>query len=510
MKRTLDVNIGGFVFHLDEDAFNMLERYLESLKKHYRNTEGGEEIISDIENRIAELLHERKPGSGAVIELDDISDIINILGDPEQIFEEEEPKVSYKVSKKLYRDADNRVFGGVAAGLAAYLGLPIALVRILIIILAFPSLGVGILIYFIFWIVVPKAITAKQKLEMKGDPINISNIERKIKDEYSEVKESLKKKGPTVKKNISTFWERVESLFSGIGRVIVILIGCFLIFVSTISLLSIIASLFITNWVIIPFSDLHLYNIVPELLMNTSNSLLFIISLFLFCGIPFILLLYAGLKMVVRFKNNSSLLPISLVCLWIFSIVNLGILATHQLKHYKGKAINYSEVETIEPTSKNTVYIKCLSDNWRKERNDIYMGNIRLTNRDGKTVMLGRAGLDFERSESDKFEITLKKQSRGKDDELAYENIKRIEYKWEFKDSVIYLNNYFTIKDKQLWRAQDLEVVIKVPEGKNIVLDEMIERKLDINTFDFYNFYGEKRNTNTWTMSSKGELEAVK
>ncbi len=193
MKRTLDVNIGGFVFHLDEDAYNMLDRYLNSLKRHYSNAGDGDEIISDIESRIAELLHERKAGVGRVIELEDINSIIKILGDPEQIIDEKPQEINYKISKKLYRDEENRILGGIAAGLAAYLGLPIALVRILCIVFAFASLGITILIYFICWIVVPKALTAKQKLEMKGDPINISNIERAIRDEYYKVKNNISK-----------------------------------------------------------------------------------------------------------------------------------------------------------------------------------------------------------------------------------------------------------------------------------------------------------------------------
>ncbi len=194
MKRTLDVNIGGFVFHLDEDAYEKLNSYIESLKKHYRDSEEGKEIINDIESRIAELLNEKISGTHAVVTIEEITNIIIILGNPEDIFEDEEPQISYKVAKKLYRDQDSRIFGGVASGLAAYFGLPIILARILFIILAFASFGIAVIIYMILWIVTPKAITIKQKLEMKGEPINLSNIEKSIKQEYADVKENLKSK----------------------------------------------------------------------------------------------------------------------------------------------------------------------------------------------------------------------------------------------------------------------------------------------------------------------------
>lgn len=510
MKRTLDVNIGGFVFHLDEDAYNMLERYLNSLKRHYRNAEDGDEIISDIESRIAELLHERKSGDTTVVELEDINAIINILGDPEQIIDEEPTEVNYKISKKLYRDADNRILGGVAAGIAAYLGLPIALVRILYIVFAIASFGIAVLIYFIFWIVVPKALTARQKLEMRGDPVNISNIERSIRDEYNEVKNNIKKKGPKVKKDINSFWDKVENFFSGLGRVVVILIGCLFLAISITALLSIIGTLFIANWVIIPFGDLHLYNLVPELLMSTSNSFLFLISAFLVAGIPFILLLYAGLKMIINFKRKGSLIVLSLICLWIFGIVNISILSAHQVKYFSKKAVNYSEVENLAPSSDNSIYIKCLGEKWNNADNDIILGNIKLTNRDGNTVIIGRAELDFEKSYSENVEVTVKRVSRGKDSDLAYENLKKIDYKWNNKDSVLYLNNAFTLSGKQIWRAQELEILVKVPEGMKVVLDKNIHRKLDINTMDFYNYFLEKRNTDTWIMGENGELKAIK
>lgn len=510
MKRTLDVNIGGFVFHIDEDAYEKLNIYIESLKKHYKNSEEGEEIINDIESRIAELLHEKKSNINEVITSDDINSIISTLGSPEDIFEEEEPPITYKAAKKLYRDPDNRILGGVSAGLAAYFGLPIILIRILFIIFAFASFGIAILIYMILWIVTPKAITAKQKLEMKGDPINVSNIEKSIKQEYSEVKENIKSQSPKIKKDINTFWGKVRSFFLGIGRVILILLGCILIVTGSLALLSIIGTLFLTNWVILPFGDLHLYNIVPELILNTPNTILFYISIFLILGIPFIMLVFAGLKLIFRFKSNTAIILISSICLWLFGIINVGLISINQAKQYSKKTTIYSEPSIIESTSDNTIRVKCIY-NINSDKNDfINLNDIYITEINGQTLLLGEPDLNFEKSETGNFEILLKRKSRGKDKQSAYDNVNNITYEWNFRDSVLYLDKYFMIKGKQHWKAQEMDIIIKVPENKNVVLEKDVFKNLDLNNNDFYNYYLNYKKTYTWKMKESGRLQVVK
>jgi len=187
MNKTVNINLAGIFFHIDEDAYLKLQRYLEAIKRSFTDSQGRSEIISDIEARIAELFSERVKHDKQVIGNKEVDEVITIMGQPEdylvddEIFEDEPRKQtsSSSDSKKLFRDTDNSYIGGVASGLGHYLGIDAVWVRLLWIIFAFGSGGTFILIYILFWVLVPEAKTTSEKLTMTGEPVNISNIEKK-------------------------------------------------------------------------------------------------------------------------------------------------------------------------------------------------------------------------------------------------------------------------------------------------------------------------------------------
>ena len=191
MNKTVNINLAGTFFHIDEDAYLKLQRYLEAIKRSFTDSQGRSEIISDIEARIAELFAERIQNEKQVVGVKLVDEVITIMGQPEdylvddEIFEDEpQPRQrhSSKPSKKLYRDTDNSYIGGVAAGLSHYFGIESIWLRLIWLFLAIGSGGTFILIYLIFWALVPEASTTAEKLTMTGDAVNISNIEKKIKD----------------------------------------------------------------------------------------------------------------------------------------------------------------------------------------------------------------------------------------------------------------------------------------------------------------------------------------
>lgn len=200
MKKTLTINLAGIVYHIDEDAFARLQSYLNNLEKELKSEEGYKDIIADIESRIAELLNERLSNSRQVVTMTDINEIVEILGDPEIIsgMEDESSKSRKKKYsnkrnyRRMYRDPDARVIGGVASGLAAYWRVDPSIVRIIFVLLTIFGLA-GILIYLILWIILPEAQTTAQKLEMRGEPVNIENIKQFFKDEFENVKKNFKK-----------------------------------------------------------------------------------------------------------------------------------------------------------------------------------------------------------------------------------------------------------------------------------------------------------------------------
>jgi phage shock protein PspC (stress-responsive transcriptional regulator) len=197
MKKTLTINLANQVFHIDEDAFYRLREYLDRIEGHFSDKNERNDIISDIESRIGELFTQRKTQQKQVITIQDVEEIIGIMGDPGEIGGEEQSESqnysSTSASKRLYRDPDNRVLGGVCGGIGQYFKIDPLIVRIVFLV-AFFGFGIGFLIYIILWIVVPEARTTAQKLEMRGDLVNASNIGKFVKDEFDTVKKNFQGK----------------------------------------------------------------------------------------------------------------------------------------------------------------------------------------------------------------------------------------------------------------------------------------------------------------------------
>ena len=192
----MTVNIGGRVYHIDDDAFEVLNDYLSRVKKELSKDEGGSEIYEDIENRIGELFNDRLRDNRQVITLSDVKEIIDVMGQPEDISggrEGEDRKKGGSSYHRMFRDPDNRIIGGVCSGLAAYWRVDPTIVRIIFVILSVFGMA-GVLIYLILWIILPEATTVAQKLEMRGEPVNLSNIGEFFRQEFENVKRSFSRK----------------------------------------------------------------------------------------------------------------------------------------------------------------------------------------------------------------------------------------------------------------------------------------------------------------------------
>lgn len=198
MNPTINVNIGGYPFIIDDDAFEKLQAYLDAIEHHFSASEGCEEIVNDIELRFAELLMER-PNKRPIVNLRDVEQAIKILGTPEDfgaeedaIHAEEEADHGFRPKgKRLFRNPDDKVIGGVCSGLAAYFGMadPVWM-RIIFLVLAFGT-GTGVLFYLILLIAVPKAKSPMDKLAMHGRPINIENIARQVEDSIDHLTDKI-------------------------------------------------------------------------------------------------------------------------------------------------------------------------------------------------------------------------------------------------------------------------------------------------------------------------------
>lgn len=237
MKKTITINIAANAFFIDDDAYEVLKKYQQKLDDWFRTREGGTEIINDIEARMAELFAQRINPKTGVITLSMVEEVISIMGQPEDFFgDEAEEKANaepagfagYHTRKRLYRDLDNKVLGGVCGGIAAYFNIDPVLVRVIFAILPFLSFGVIIPVYLVLWIAIPAAITTTQRLEMRGENITVSNIEKAIKEQYENVKSEFSnfKKSKTYKDGeayVNKMTKRDKNVFTVVAIVIGVL-----------------------------------------------------------------------------------------------------------------------------------------------------------------------------------------------------------------------------------------------------------------------------------------------
>jgi phage shock protein PspC (stress-responsive transcriptional regulator) len=195
MKITVSINLGGYSFNIDEDAYAELKRYLKNLELHFAEEDSASEILSDIESRMGELFRSRLTAYKHVITMEDVRYAISVLGTPEDISDNEGTSAREKFASRgyhrMYRDPDQRIIGGVCAGMGAYWRIEPWLVRVIFFILAMMG-GLGILLYLILYIVIPEAKTTAQKIEMKGEPVNIHNIKESVKREFDTVTKKMK------------------------------------------------------------------------------------------------------------------------------------------------------------------------------------------------------------------------------------------------------------------------------------------------------------------------------
>uniref|UniRef100_UPI002610C798 PspC domain-containing protein n=1 Tax=uncultured Sunxiuqinia sp. TaxID=1573825 RepID=UPI002610C798 len=395
----------------------------------------------------------------------------------------------------------HRVFGGVCGGMGAYFGLEPVVLRIICFVLIFLTSGVIIPVYLLLWIAVPKAKTTAQKLEMRGQEATVSNIEKSIKEEVQEVKASYNKfrssdsynKG---KEQVSRFGEVVYRLFRVVLKVLVILIGVGLILFGFLSLITFLASMIVGHsfieaapWMAGFGPEFYMPEIATYFISAGSLTTLMIATGFL-VGIPLLAILFVGTKLVFRFQTNNKLIFLGSLGVWLVALVVALVVSLSQIDNYS-KQTTVSESQVIDCSSCQTLYLELEADTYSGSRHNYYMDldRMKVVSEDGKSILLGNPRLDVERSNTDDFVILIRKKSRGSSAEEANENVQEIVYQYTVQDSTVRFNPYYRLDEGARWLQQEVDITIKVPEGKRVYLDDKLVKIIyDIenvsNTYD--------------------------
>ena len=517
MKKTFTINISGTVFHIEEDAYEVLQKYLVNLKNHFGSDEEGKEILADIEARIAEIFAEKSLDEKKVVTIDWVNQVIEIMGTPEDFAEEEgEDEEVYvpgpKRKRRLYRDPDHRVLGGVCGGLGAYFNMDPVILRIIFVVLFFVTSGAALLAYIILWIAVPKAVTTAQRLEMRGQEATVKNIEKSIREEVDDVKESYRKfkKSDTYekgKKSMEGAGEVTYNVFKLVLKIAVIIIGVLLIISGFFGLLGMISSMvighsFVQGWPMIWGPEIHFPDFF-NYFVEPGTVTFGLIAVGLLAGIPLLALVYIGTKLVFRYQSNNTAIGLSMVGVWLVALISLVVVSASQVGNFKAEASTVT-TRTVSCDTCQTLTLEMAEDKYEDYAEiDWNLNNFKAVSVNGNEVLLGKPRLDVEKSGSDNFSVTIKKYSRGRNRNEARDYTTEIIYNYEVQDSILFFDPWFYLEEDSKWRDQKVEMTLKVPEGKAVHLSEnMIDIIYDIENVS--NTWDGDMVGKTWVMKPNG------
>lgn len=474
MNKTVSINLGGSVFNIEEDAYNLLKGYLDHIKSLFAGDPSGAEIMDDIEARIAELFHERNSARKNVVVSTDVDEVITIMGRPEEYRLDEdaapqpaaEPSGIYYNRRKLYRDMDSAALGGVCSGLGHFLGWNLTIVRLLVILLCFISFGAAILGYVLVWALVPPAITTSEKLHMRGESVNIESIGRVVNKESRAAAERLNKLGHSVGQNL-----RAHSTRGGrfILRTLARLFGLFI----TIAGFGLLTALV----VFAAFSEVNVFgfngnnwDMLNRLVFDSDGTLgILAIGVVLATIAPAVALIYAGLKLVIPSNRRIRGLGISLLSLFIVGVLLCVYGGVKTGKSFSRNAELTHSVGLSEMKS-DTLVLDVMPDNifiGRHSRyNNEFFDLIKVTS---DSIYYGQ-GMDvrFEPTSSQEFRMEIVRSSQGRNMEQAGNLARNIRFNYKAHSDTLSLAPFFTTPRSDLFRAQEIDVIIHVPIGKYI------------------------------------------
>ena len=607
MNKVININFQGRVIPIEEPAYEELKKYVESLRNHFANEEGREEIINDIENRIAELFSEKlKAGQSTFISQEHVAAIIASIGRPEQFddvtIEENysstsstsqptaggfnastsqpsagklnpssEPRGSlYRnsnekilggvcsglgaylridttivrvlfamlavgsfgfglvfyivlwailperymnhtaVTRKLYRDADQKVFGGVASGIAQYFNIAVWIPRLIFalpfIMGAFESMldwfhfrgaitlpfGTWLLIYLILWIVVPKAVTASEKLEMKGEKVDLESIKNKVQDEMQGVKKNFTDNASKWKNDLSNkaseFGQEAKetaSRFAGeagpavkrsgnsFGRFIVGVFKVIVFFILGVIAIAMIAGL------IGLFASANMLMPLKDFAVNSSQIQGYALStLIFFIAVPVVALVQWLVRRIAGYKTKSPYIALTFGILWALGWVSAVMLVATVSKEFKRAGQVKTEIGIAQPSAgKLKVEFKDaegnyypLDMNWGDNDDEKTSSDLMLSANED-SLLVKNIRIKLEKSRDDSFHVTLIKRARSTSARNAETIAEQISFSIDQADSVLTLPIAFPITTGTKFRNQQVIVQIEVPVGKEIYID---------------------------------------
>ncbi len=501
MNKTVNINLGGMFFHIDEDAYQKLTRYFEAIKRSLTNSNGQDEIIKDIEMRVSELLNEKQKSEKHVVGLTDVDEVIAVMGQPEDYRidnDDEQPNqksnfnsTTERGAKKLYRDKDGGMIGGVLSGLGYYFGIDKVWLRVILLIAIF-FYGTGILAYIILWIVMPEAVTTSEKLEMKGEAVTISTIEKKVREEFDTVSEKFKnvdfdKVGNQVKSGA----DRVGSSFGDFILTILKIFAKFLGVILIMTGLTVLIGLFIGVFTLgsTAVIDLPWQGFIESGNFTDYPIWTFGVLMFLAVGIPFFFLLLLGFKLVSpAIKTIGNIAKYALLAIWLIAVglaISLGVKQATEFA-VEGRVVQKEKLNIIPS---DTLHIKFINnDYYAKNINDHHDFIITEDSTDNKVIYSNDVHITILKTDEKTPYLQIDKQARGSSLSRAKKTAEKINYGYKLVGNQLILDNYLLTEFSNKFRDQEVELYLYLPEGTLVKPDSSVQ-DYDNSDDSFFNLH---------------------
>lgn len=512
-------------FTIDEDAHDKLGNYLHSIRSYFSASEGRDEIMSDIEARIAEMLQAKVSDRKQVISISEIEEVITVMGKPEQFAgegssEKEEAKsepASQSKTKRIFRDPDNKILGGVCSGLGHYFGFDPLWLRIAFVVVFFTGFGSSFLIYILLWIIIPKAAGTAEKLEMKGERVNVSSIGKAIEEEMDDLKKrvnefSEKAKTMEARPQVQKAKDFVSQIADGLLQLLMMILKAFgkvfgvaLLIAGTV-LAIVFAALMLGKKAVVSVTPegVHAFSwqSITEMIFGSSDlSVLATIGLVLIIGIPVIGLFYAGIRLLFGIKHGAKGIGATLTALWFVGIIVAGVAGLMLASDFSEKGKFEKYLSLLQPVNQK-LYLYTSDEMFKEENHKHRHGHHFQMKITDSTAYLGSIKLDIEKSETDSFYLVMDFIARGETSKEAIDLAKNINYGFSQEDSSLNFNTYFSIIS-QKWRNQHVDITLKVPEGKSVYLAENMEQII-FDVGNTTNTLDEEMVGKSWMMTNEG------
>jgi phage shock protein PspC (stress-responsive transcriptional regulator) len=520
MNKTISINIGGIVFNIEENAYLNLYNYLQSIKNNFTQSSEQEEIMNDIEARIAEIFQSKLHDSKQVITIKDVDAMIEIMGRPEDYVSEEFQNASEKntktetqsdsepVQKRLFRDTENGLLGGVCAGLSHYFNIDVTIVRIIFILLTILG-GSGILIYLVLLFVAPEARSTSERMQMKGQHVNLETIKEHFQNLKNEIKDGAK--SGKFKKSFKETVDRGVKASSGFAKVFTRLVGFGFIMGGILGLI-VLFSVFFGNSGLIPiFGDEHaesLSSLLSILYPGSMQGSFVFIAIMIVTLIPVLSILISGVKLLFNFRQSFRTIAIFTSITWFAGIAVLIITGINLGMSMRSETSVEMEVPYSDST--NVIMIDVLEDDLFSNHiiyDDVW-NKTELIRSGDKNIFLGFPELHLtEKKDSGNFEIVVIKKSNGISTKDAISKAERIDFDLQIQGNKILMSPYFTVPSEDKLRGQQIEVEIAVPYGKKVILGDGIDR-IDFDT-DTKNRYDDNLFSGTSWHNENGRVKCI-